>query len=494
MKIIPFIELEHLKSKHQGKTIIHCHGVFDLIHCGHLEYFKSAKALGELLVVTITSDKYVNKGPYRPHFTDMVRAEMLSAFEIIDFVSISNYPTAREAISLLKPDCYVKGPDYKDASKDLSGGIIDEELAVRKNGGEIVFTSPKETFSSTSLINENFSSWSDAQIDVIDGIKALGGNDALLSVFKEMKKLKVMVIGEPIIDVYVFSQPEGISSKSPSISARRLYKETYPGGSLAIANSLSDFVDEVHLFAPYGYEDMKTIEKVDKRICIHAPILREYSAPKKTRFVEPDKLQRFFQDNDIQNDIWLEQRVQKTKFINDILDLSHHVDLILMCDFGHGLFEGEVLQLMGCLEEFKTLNCQTNSSNQPFNSYTKHKHDFNYLSIDLREARLAFSDHDSKPLDLFSKLYKTKHQVSMTLGSGGSLYSGDKKIIECPTFTDKVLDATGAGDSYFAITSLMTRLGAQSEFVPFVGNVYAGLSTRGLANKQSVSREMTGNL
>src|SRR5260221_14385041 len=99
--------LQDLKSR--GKIVVHSHGVFDLLHVGHIRHFEQAKQMGDVLIVTITQDQYVNKGPHRPAFPQDVRAEMLAALGMIDYVAINSTPLAVEAIKLLRPDIYVKG-------------------------------------------------------------------------------------------------------------------------------------------------------------------------------------------------------------------------------------------------------------------------------------------------------------------------------------------------------------------------------------------------
>ncbi|MEI8218876.1 MAG: adenylyltransferase/cytidyltransferase family protein, partial [Elusimicrobiota bacterium] len=106
--------------KKKGKKIVLCHGVFDLVHLGHIRYFTQAKKEGDILVVTLTKDKYVKRGPGRPVFNEYLRAEMLACLEIVDFVAVVDSPTAIECITALKPDVYVKGPDYKDKKTDIT--------------------------------------------------------------------------------------------------------------------------------------------------------------------------------------------------------------------------------------------------------------------------------------------------------------------------------------------------------------------------------------
>ena len=143
---------QQLKKK--KKKIILCHGDFDNFHYGHLKYFESAKKFGDILVVSLTSDKYINKGLNRPIFNEKQRAEIISSLKIVDYVYVDNNLTAEKIISNLKPDYFVKGSDYKDSKKDLSGNIIKEKKLVEKKGGKLVFTD-EEVFSSSKIINHS---------------------------------------------------------------------------------------------------------------------------------------------------------------------------------------------------------------------------------------------------------------------------------------------------------------------------------------------------
>ena len=107
-------KIEKLKKK--NKTVVHCHGVFDVLHIGHIKHFNSAKKLGNFLVVTVTPDKYVNKGPNRPVFALQLRMQFLASLKNVDYVAANTSPNAVSAIKVLKPNIYCKGKDYKKNS------------------------------------------------------------------------------------------------------------------------------------------------------------------------------------------------------------------------------------------------------------------------------------------------------------------------------------------------------------------------------------------
>src|SRR5579863_7935356 len=152
-KILALDELALVLEKHkaQGKTVVQCHGVFDLMHVGHIRHFEQAKKLGDILVVTVTPDHYVNKGPNRPVFTDAHRTFAIAALGCVDYVAVNHWPTAIDTIKLLRPVIFVKGSEYRDASRDRTGNISLEEQSVLEVGGRVEFTEDI-VFSSSSLI------------------------------------------------------------------------------------------------------------------------------------------------------------------------------------------------------------------------------------------------------------------------------------------------------------------------------------------------------
>src|SRR5579872_4051997 len=92
-KIVPFDELPRLRERLRDKKIVHCHGAFDLVHIGHLSHFEEAKALGDVLVVTITADRHITK-KRSVTFTEDDRARQVAALEIVDYVAIIQEPSA----------------------------------------------------------------------------------------------------------------------------------------------------------------------------------------------------------------------------------------------------------------------------------------------------------------------------------------------------------------------------------------------------------------
>lgn len=138
----------------EGKKIVQCHGCFDLMHPGHIKYFQAAKRMGDVLVVTVTPDKYIDKGPDRPVFPERLRAESIAALECVDFVAINKWPTAAETLRLLRPNIYVKGQEF-DGKADKTGKLQKEQEILKEIGAEMRYTH-EIVYSSTALINKHF--------------------------------------------------------------------------------------------------------------------------------------------------------------------------------------------------------------------------------------------------------------------------------------------------------------------------------------------------
>jgi rfaE bifunctional protein nucleotidyltransferase chain/domain len=139
------------RLKSEGRTVALCHGCFDLMHPGHIKYFQAAKNMGDVLVVTITPDEFVDKGPGRPVFGQGLRAECIAALECVDYVAINKWPTAEETLRLLRPDIYVKGQEFENL-RDKTGKIQKEYEVLKEIGARMAFTH-EIVFSSTALIN-----------------------------------------------------------------------------------------------------------------------------------------------------------------------------------------------------------------------------------------------------------------------------------------------------------------------------------------------------
>src|SRR5580704_10506180 len=155
----------------EGRSITLCHGVFDLLHVGHLRHLRVAEGFGDTLIVSITADEFVQKGPGRPVFQSLLRAEMLAAMELIDYVVVVNDLSAEPILHAVKPTVYAKGADYIDPEQDVTGKIVREQDIVEQYGGKLVFTEDI-TFSSSNLLNRFFNVFDPEVKSYLQGLKS----------------------------------------------------------------------------------------------------------------------------------------------------------------------------------------------------------------------------------------------------------------------------------------------------------------------------------
>jgi len=489
-KIKTLDELEEIirDLKARGKTVVLSHGVFDLLHPGHIKHFEAAKREGDVLVVTLTEDQYVGKGPGRPVFNQRLRAETLAEIECVDYIAINQWPTAVETLKKLKPDIYAKGSDYADRGKDLTGEIFNEEEAVKEGGGRIHFTD-EISFSSTELLNVHFSVYHKEANEFLKEFRKRYQASEIIGMMKDLKKLKVLVVGDPIIDEYHYCQPMGKAWKETVITTRYVNQESFAGGVLATANHIAGFCEKVDLVACLGLENTQE-EFIRDRLKpnITPKFFYRDDAPTvtKRRYVDPAFLSKMFEV------CFLNTRTPPTEVTEEVCEYLNKAcpdyDLVIASDFGNGFIGDEIVNALCEKSRFLAVNTQTNSANTGFNLITRYPK-ANYVCIDEPEIRLALSDMYGSLEDMITKVADRMgcDRITVTRGHNGSLgYAPETGFFEVPVLSREIVDRIGAGDAYLAITSACVAAGYPMDMVGFVGNAVGALAVRIVCNRESV--------
>lgn len=482
------------KLKKEGKKIVLCHGVYDLIHPGHIRHFSSAKSLGDILVVTITADKFVKKGPGRPIFREYLRAEVLSAIETIDFVAIVDAPSAIPAIKKLKPDFYIKGPDYKNRKryKKIPRKLDSEAMELKKIGGKIIFTEDEIVFSSSKLINDYLSVYPPRTKKYLDSMKSKYTIEYILEKLQTLKRLKILIIGDAIIDQYHYCQPLGRSSKEPIMVHQYVSEETFLGGALASANHVSSISDKVTLLSILGeknsFEDF-IIKNLKENIMPIFFMEKDKHTIVKRRYLYEFTAQKLFQISYL-DEKFVTKKIEK-KILLYLKKEIEKYDLVIVNDFGHGLLTGKIIKLICQKARYLGLNVQANSANYGFNVITKYPR-ANFVCIDDMEIRLATHDRYGELEHLIKKIYKRLKcdYMIVTKGPFGSIsYAKKLGIYQSPALTENIVDRVGAGDALFAISAPLVYAKMDPELISFVGNVAGALQVQVVGNRKSVAYE-----
>lgn len=490
IKLLPDLATTLAGLRGQGRKVVHCHGVFDLLHVGHLRYFEEARAMGDVLVVTLTTDKHVNKGPHRPAFTEQLRAEVLAALECVDFVAINPTPTAVEAIRLIKPDVYVKGPDYQDTSKDITGKILEEEAAVREAGGRLAFTSG-ETFSSTTLINQHMGVLPPEVQSYLADFGRRHPVAEILDYLEKAKGLKVLLVGEPIIDEYMYCEAIGKSSKEPTMVVKRLSSEKFAGGILAAANHVASFCDEVACITQLGTENSHEafiegkLKPNVKRIYLHR---KNSPTIVKRRLVEHYfflKLMEVYEINDAALSPEEDEAVCQA-----LMEHVPHYDLVIVIDFGHSMLSERARKILRERAKFLAVNAQCNAGNLGHHALSKYP-SADYMTATETEVRIESRDRHGAVRGLVQEVYDKLgcKRLIVTRGKNGCIcLDSAAGLVDIPAVAGKVVDRIGAGDAFLSVSSLLAAQGAPLDVVGFAGNAAGALAVATVANRDAIDR------
>ena len=485
--------LEEIKSicKDLGKNkkLVLCHGAFDLMHTGHIRHLNSAKKNGDILIVSLTADKYIVKGPGRPVFNEILRAENIAALECVDYVFISDSFTAIKSIDTVKPHLYAKGSDYKVFDNDLTNNIKKEVDRVRSYGGDIFFTD-EIVFSSSSLLNKYFSTYSDDVKNFLENFTKKYTKEEVFFELNKLKNLKVLVVGDIIFDHYCFIDSLGQTGKGGIMSVAFQNDEIFAGGSLAISNHVSNFVNNLILVAPVSKakEDSEFIKSsLGKNVKLKLfKILSKTT--KKTRYLDSD-MHRFFEVYYFDGNVDLKDD-HSYSIVSYISKIIHNYDLVIASDFGNGSMSKSIRNLLSDSSKFLAVNTQINSANRGYHSINKYKK-ANFISLNEPEARLSIHNK-TDPIEMIANTIKskiTKSQfIAITKGSKGIYFSSNKNCFNQPALTSSVVDRVGAGDAFLSLTSMLLANKCNPEIACFIGSAAAALDTQIVCNKESISK------
>ncbi len=477
----------------EKKTVALCHGVFDLVHPGHIIHLQQAKEMADILVVSITSSKYVRKGPGRPYFDDAARMNVLAAIECIDYVLLSESYTADDMIESVEPDLYVKGAEYEKEEDDLTGKIAQERELVERHGGKIAFTGG-QVFSSTKLINTAMSGLPEEVVRYMREFKKKHTMREVRDYAEKAGDLRVLVIGDLIIDKYSYCNIQGLMSKDMGYSARMFYSEEYLGGSAAIARHLSTFTKQVTLMSVIGDEENRRLlvfDELSDKMQLKLSYSHKFPTIVKHRYLsrnqKREEYKKVFVVNNIPEKMEYEKEVHQS-FKDRLREEIGTYDAVFLCDFGHGLIDREMIDIVQNGANYLALNCQTNSTNKGLNVITKYTR-ADVFSLDQQELKLAFPELALDEMEGLSRLSgHLRGSGWLTRGSAGAYGIGSGQIQESPAFTLNVKDTIGAGDAFFAVAGIFAAAGAPVDMSTFAGNIGGALGANIIGNKEDVEK------
>jgi rfaE bifunctional protein kinase chain/domain len=465
---------EILGPRPRARKVIMCHGVFDVVHPGHVRHLLYAKTKAEILVASLTADRHISKGQHRPHVPQELRALNLAAFEIVDYVVIDRNPTPIENIGILQPDFFAKGYEY--TSGGLPQKTQEEVAALQAYGGEMIFTPGDIVYSSTRLIDlappsiksEKLLTFMDSEGLTFDALRAALG---------QLGRYRVHVVGDTIVDSYTQTAMVGGQTKTPTMSVLYERRDDYIGGAAVVAEHLRAAGASVVFSTVLGDDPLKefVLEGLRARgIDCRAVIDKTRPTTNKNAIVAGGY--RLLKIDTLDNRSISDEIV--ARLAGAIRE--DRSDAVVFSDFRHGIFNRRTIPaLTGAIARgrFRVADSQVASR---WGNITEFK-DFDLITPNEREARFALADQDSGIRPLASALYDEARckTLVLKLGERGVLTcrSSDHQSLDSfivvDSFAERVVDAVGAGDALLAYATLAKLATGSDAIATILGSMAA---------------------
>jgi rfaE bifunctional protein nucleotidyltransferase chain/domain len=479
--------LEALRSSSGDRDnvrVVHCHGVFDLLHIGHIRYLQKAARLGDVLVVTVTPDRFVNKGPHRPAFHERLRVEALAALDCVDFVALNEQPIASAAIRALRPDVYAKGAEFRDRK---TPELLQEEQVAAEVAARVEFIE-EVTSSSSQLLNKYLSPFDEATEEYLQELRQRFTLDDILTQIERFASLKVLVVGEAIIDEYYSCSAIGQSAKAPIVAARYLSHERYAGGAVAVANHLAPFCHQVDLLTMLGENDSHEVwlrEQLRPSVGFRFFTKRDSPTIIKRRYRESYFGVPLFAINFLSEQPLSDaEESALVALMDDVADY----DLVIVTDYGHEMLAPPAVRRLCDTARFLAVNTQANAANSGFHTVSKYPR-ADFVSLAERELQLECRRRSGSLNDMLVEVGQRLYAGSLvvTLGSRGCLgYHRRTGHHRAPSLATRIVDRVGAGDAFFCIASLCAAVDAPTELLAFLGNVAGAEAVAVVGNSRTL--------
>lgn len=443
-------------ARPRARTVIMCHGTFDIVHPGHIRHLLFAKSKGDILVASLTSDVHIAKANIRPYVPENLRAINLAAFEMVDYVIIDKEKTPINNIKEIEPDYFCKGYEYFQDG-NIHPKTQEERDVVNAYGGEIIFTPGDIVYSSSHLLETKAPNIAAEKLLLLMEAENLSFED-LSQTLDLFKGVKVHVVGDTIVDSLTQCTMIGGMTKTPTMSVRHDYQQDYVGGAAIVAKHLRAAGAKVTFTTVLGkdpFKDYVTNDLVECGVHVNAIIDETRPTTHKNaivvghyRLLKIDTL-----DNRSVSDKILQNLIQKIE--------TTDTDVIVFCDFRHGVFSRETIPALVKAIPARAMRVADSQVASRWGNILDFK-GFDLITPNEREARFALGDQDSVVRPLGTELYKQSQCKTMILklGERGVMgFRGDamddvRSFFALDSFCRNVVDPVGAGDALLAYATL----------------------------------------
>ncbi|HEY2588171.1 MAG TPA: PfkB family carbohydrate kinase [Tepidisphaeraceae bacterium] len=486
------------QARAAGKTVVHCHGCFDIVHPGHIHHLQYARSLGDVLVVSVSADPHVNKGHDRPLIPDDLRAQSLAALECVDWVYVNPQATARELLDVLQPDVYVKGREYEETRDPRF--LAERDIVVR-HGGRVVFSSGDVVYSSTALIGtltrpERFQDEKLARFRDRYGL----GAAPLQNLLHRARGKRVLVVGDYILDRYHFCDATGVAGEGPMLSLRPIQQRDYDGGAAVVALHLAGLGAQPMLISALADDDLSgqiamRLEAAGIDVQCHSG--RREIVCKHRYLADQTKLFKVDSGSTTPGDAQLEGLLAAK-----ILSAADGADAVIFTDFGYGMITAGLLgRVLPDLRKRVPVLAADVSGHQ---SNLLHFRGVDLLCPTEREVREAQHDFTSGLGAVVWKMLKSTgaRRAIITLGKQGLVtFDGTEQPLPprlpseyVPALAPHAIDPLGCGDALLATATLALTTGGSLEAAAFLGAIAAAIEVQELGNQPITAEQILAQL
>lgn len=443
-----------IKNQKKNKKIILCHGHFDVVHPGHIRHLSYAKSKADILIVSLTADKYISKGIYRPHVPEHLRALNVAAFEMVDYVYIDNNLKPLKIIKNIKPHFFAKGFEY--TSKGLPPATEEELKIIDSYGGKMIFTPGDIIYSSSKIIENSFPNLETEKLILLMNKNKISF-DSLKKNLNKFKKYSIHVVGDLIIDIHTKTALIGGQIKTPTISVLFEREDRFIGGAGIVAKHLKAAGAKVVFTTVIGNDPLKNFVLDQFRMAnIKINAVIDNTRPTTCKNIIINNDYRLLKIDILDNQPISENIKNKIKsFISN----NKKNDAIIFSDFRHGIFNKSNIKFFEKFISKKTLKIADSQVATRWGNITEFEK-FDLITPNEREARFSLADQISSISHLSRKLLKkTKcKNLILKLGQKGIFAVSKRQKINKPfsisSFADNVVDPVGAGDALLAYSTL----------------------------------------
>lgn len=465
-----------LGPRPRKKKVIMCHGVFDVVHPGHLRHLVYAKSKADILVASLTADRHIAKGAYRPHVPQELRALNLAAFEVVDYVLIDPNDKPLETLRQLQPDFFAKGYEYN--ASGLHPRTQEEIDVLASYGGEVIFTPGDIVYSSSRLIEVEPPNLRTEKLLTLMEMSKLTF-DSLRQAVAKFSGSRVHVVGDTIVDSLTQCAMIGGQTKTPTMSVLFQEKQDYIGGAAIVAEHIRAAGADVVFSTVLGNDTYKDfVTEGLGRSGVETRAIIDHTRPTTNKNAIVAGGYRLLKVDTLDN------RSISDEIQYRLADAIQNVpaDAIVFSDFRHGIFNRRTIPtLVEAIpgHVFKVADSQVASR---WGNITEFE-SFDLITPNEREARFALGDQDSGIRPLASQLYDAARCKLLILKLG------DRGVITCrspnhealdsffvvDSFVDRVVDPVGAGDALLAYATLSMLATRDSVIATIIGSIAAAV-------------------